>query len=66
MNESKDDHLIDTPHGASLLKNETGIKTLGLNWNPLTDTFNFKIYKDLVKKNPVKNTKRGISSLITH
>ena len=61
----KDDHLIDTPQGASLLKNETVTKTLGLNWNPLTDTFNFKIYKDLVKKNPVKNTKRSISSLIT-
>ena len=54
MNKPKDDHLMDTPHGASLLKNETGTKTLGLNWNPLTDTFNFNIYKDLVKKNPVK------------
>ena len=65
INDFKDDHLTDAPEGASLLKNETGTKTLGLNWNPLTDTFNFKIYKDLVKKNPVKNTKRGISSLIT-
>ena len=64
-NENKDVHLIDAPQGASLLKNVTGTRTLWLNWNSLTDTFNFKIYKDLVKKNPVKNTKRGNSSLIT-
>ena len=43
INDFKDDHLTDAPEGASLLKNETGTKTLGLNWNPLTDTFNFKI-----------------------
>ena len=62
--EDDNDHL-DTPKRANLLINETGTKTLGLSWDPLKDTFNTKTYKDLTKKNLVKNTKRGISSLIT-
>ena len=59
INKYKDDHPIDVPQGASLLKNETGTKTLGLNWNPLTDTFNINIYKDLVNKNPLKKYIKG-------
>ena len=31
----------------------------------MIDNFNFRSYKDLVRKNPVRDTKRGVSSLIT-